>query len=614
MPSRVGQMKASSYCVFGLLGLFFITSGASCSSKFKSGGSPGDAGGAAGASATLGTSMGGTTGTNFGGADSSGGMGGTLVTDGTGGTAATGGGGGTRGGAAGATGGGTMGGTAGTTTGGAGGTGGSLIMKCDEGEPFCECDDVGCFVGLAGPCAQDGDCKSQQCGVTQEQANICCEQACADDQVCGASGTGCEKANPCPEGEHRCNTDYQQCVDGDWTTIDVCGALGCQLSLGGCKFDLGDTCSSDDECGAGTCQDTATGGKVCCSSNCGSCQMCNDAGNGCATPSSVPEGCACTSTDASKCADSYSCTNDICVDNACQNPVTTGCLIGGQCIAEGTKQPGNPCRGCDPNSNSTGWSNLPNGTSCDDGKWCTGDNDRCDGAGNCGYDYPTSNRCAGRTGDCEEQTCNETRKCLRPSSHICRTETIVGCLSTTCQGRGGASDNVMTWKVEHHCAGNRSDCSGGTQDVRDENATLFEFCASGTVCDPGTQACKERIDCGNTFCDSSSNLCWMASDSSQAFSQQGAIDYCNTLNFAGSLDWRLPTNDEARSVRRGCSDFCDVGDGPGVDGCYWPTEMGTCTENLWLDNTSSGYWVPANGAVGYTAFGDFKVRCVADWN
>lgn len=155
------------------------------------------------------------------------------------------------------------------------------------------------------------DCTTQICGVTQDADNICCAEACGDDQVCSDDGTSCETAAACEEDLERCSAqgDHQRCVDGQWNTVAACEGRGCSLELtGGCLSALGATCVDDEECGQGTCQETPGGERVCCDASCGSCQVCNQEGTGCTEPASVKAGCDCTEADSSNCDDGRPCT------------------------------------------------------------------------------------------------------------------------------------------------------------------------------------------------------------------------------------------------------------------------------------------------------------------
>ena len=56
-------------------------------------------------------------------------------------------------------------------------------------------------------------------------------------------------------------------------------------------------------------------------------------------------------------------------------------------------------------------------------------------------------------------------------------------------------------------------------------------------------------DNGNqTVADQNSGLMWMKSDDGTKRQWQGAVDYCNGLDFAGRSDWRLPTRFELDSI------------------------------------------------------------------
>jgi formylglycine-generating enzyme required for sulfatase activity len=59
----------------------------------------------------------------------------------------------------------------------------------------------------------------------------------------------------------------------------------------------------------------------------------------------------------------------------------TMCTIGGQSYADGDAKPDDPCLRCDLASSASNWSPSDDGTSCDDGLYCTGE-DTC-GGGRC---------------------------------------------------------------------------------------------------------------------------------------------------------------------------------------------------------------------------------------
>ncbi len=84
--------------------------------------------------------------------------------------------------------------------------------------------------------------------------------------------------------------------------------------------------------------------------------------------SNKPAGSKCT-------ADSLSCTSDTCDKGACTHKLMSSrCLIGGKCYVTGASSPGMSCQGCNPSVSTSGWSLLPNGSSCAaDSYVCTDD-------------------------------------------------------------------------------------------------------------------------------------------------------------------------------------------------------------------------------------------------
>lgn len=471
------------------------------------------------------------------------------------------------------------------------------------------CESSSCSDGAT--CGQDGEIcdDGMYCTVNDR----CRAGKCVGDERACDDGVACNGAESCDETQDECVAAKSTCADGQTCDVEndecISTCTGCIIG-GNCYSDgavsptnpcmVCDASTSNSDWSvalAAVCDD----GEACTSDD-----RCNGAGVCVGTPA-VGGDCDCI--DNSDCDDGVGCTTDTCNDGTCSNALQAGwCRINGTCVADGTAEPSNRCRYCDASSNQAAWTNSSLGTDCDDGLWCNGE-DTCN-AGACVHEFPNGNRCAGSTGACETTSCSESKKsCFQDDTHICRTETTLGCLASGC------SSDVMTWEIDHYCRGDRADCSGGKQVSRESQATIYDNCQSEELCNPNTNECSQALECsGDTYCDESSGLCWMSKNSVSTYTQAEAKAYCEGLTFAGSSDWHLPTNDDARSVTRGCnSDFCQAAEGPGISGCYWPTEMGSCSANLWLDNTMSGYWVPTNAAIGFTAFGDYHVRCVTAW-
>lgn len=134
-------------------------------------------------------------------------------------------------------------------------------------------------------------------------------------------------------------------------------------------------------------------------------------------------------------------------------------------------------------------------------------------------------------------------------------------------------------------------------------AALFTACgqshagdldAGGDAGDTGTPQLA-------TWSDPASGLTWQVPSSAFEGTWAHATQYCDGLVLDGHDDWRMPTIDELRSLIRGCPDTetggacretdactgagptcydgelclgCATRAGPGVDGCFWPPEMG----------------------------------------
>jgi formylglycine-generating enzyme required for sulfatase activity len=111
----------------------------------------------------------------------------------------------------------------------------------------------------------------------------------------------------------------------------------------------------------------------------------------------------------------------------------------------------------------------------------------------------------------------------------------------------------------------------------------------------------------------------MRSDATTGVNQDAAKVYCNDLSLAGSSNWHLPTRTEFRAITRyntssgSCTTGpCPTAQGPGQGGCYWPIEMGTCTNQLWTTDAAFAWIVQeAVMTMAIPSATNYRVRCVA---
>lgn len=244
----------------------------------------------------------------------------------------------------------------------------------------CECDEASCALSVAEACAADGDCASGACRPTAAGANLCCAQPCAGNEVCRGDGNGCEPEPVCSDGQTRCaSSTYQLCVGGQWATQQECGALGCDVSLNGCRRGAGDPCTSSADCGEGVCRQASNGAQVCCTAACDSaCRVCTPAGTSCQLLN-----------------DDAACGTVVCPsDSTCRNypnAVSTNRCRSGSC--------GTPAELC-------GFTAQNAGLSCSALALCDGSGNCSVPKGNLGDSCSSDNDCA--SGQCADGVCCNT--------------------------------------------------------------------------------------------------------------------------------------------------------------------------------------------------------------
>ncbi len=236
----------------------------------------------------------------------------------------------------------------GTSNNGTSNNGASNNGTANNGECTPETEDVLC------------DAAGAECGT------ITVEDGCGAQReiTCGACDApdSCSDANVCECVESDADFCARLMKDcGSVTGTDACGAER-TVDCGTCM--AGEECGGDNVCG---CPCTIDG--VC-------------VPDGMANPDNACEVCApATRTDdwtplavGSSCDDGLSCTSgDTCDANAqCTGALdAASCLIDGSCVADGATDPASACRACDVDASDVDWTELPPGTSCDDGLSCT---------------------------------------------------------------------------------------------------------------------------------------------------------------------------------------------------------------------------------------------------
>ncbi len=396
-------------------------------------------------------------------------------------------------------------------------------IKCNGAETcvagMCESGEVVDCTTLNGPC-QVGVCKEKdgQCSVTNIDDGTTCddglfctlEGACllgeciAPALDCSGEGDQCN-AGVCDEANDKCVkspvSDGTTCDDNAFcTTAEVC---------------------TQGTCGGGAARDCAASGDQC---NTGVCDETLDACLG------APK------TNGTACDDGAYCTTG----ESCQ----TGACMGGsprQCSAQGGS-----CRTgtCDETLDACTGDPVPDGTTCDDGAYCT-IADSC-AAGTCLGSSPRD--CSASGNQCNLGICNETNNACqpapKPNGTVC-TDGLFCTSSDTCQA--GA------------CSGTPRDCSGAA-----------DVCNTGT-CNESVDACvpvpkSDGTSCNdNLFC-TVNDICGAGTCGSLPRDCSGQSDACN----AGACN---ETADRCDAVARpngtACNDgaFCTVGDACAAGTC-----------------------------------------------
>jgi hypothetical protein len=196
---------------------------------------------------------------------------------------------------------------------------------------------------------------------------------------------------------------------------------------------------------------------------------------------------------------------------------------------------------------------------------------------------------------------------------------LVVCLSCSCDGTGSSD------------GGSDADADGDGDTDTDADMDSDTDSDSDTDTETETETQPWTCEGEDVWEDQNTGLCWMKNDAwcpdeeRYCVSWPNAQSLCTHLEWGGYSDWRLPRIHELIDLIRGCpSSFCQVSDpgclhgycndtdecggcdifvGPGVDGCYWPIELGSCVM-YWSQSALAEYehvaWymIPVDATVG----------------
>ncbi len=365
--------------------------------------------------------------------------------------------------------------------------------------------------------------------------------------TCNSNGT-CSHANAandtsCPTGANVCDQSYT-----------------CQA--GACVGSNPVVCAAQDQChGVGSCNQS-TG--VCSNPALANGTSCND-GNACTRTDSCTAG-VCTGSNPVTCTAPDSCHSPGACNastGVCSAPTLNAgfCYIGGACVASGATNGANTCETCQPGASTAQYSNVSNGTSCNDGSACTL-SDSCQG-GICVGANPVVctaqdachavGTCNTATGACSNPTAPDGTACtgtnLCDHTYACSAGTCTGSNPVTCtaldachvagqcQSATGTctnptAPNGTSCNDNNLCTANDV-CTGGACAGSPVTCVAQDQCHTAGTCSPASGVCSNPTMADGTACNDN-NACTQ-SDSCIAGTCTGSnpvvcapVDVCHT--------------------------------------------------------------------------------------
>ena len=420
----------------------------------------------------------------------------------------------------------------------------------------CNGDDTCSYVLVADTCLISGvcyakdqldpqnDCQSCQPGTKTDGFTVLdsgteCDDfsGCTDNDACNGSGTCVgEGENPCIDGlactKDKCtpipnstefDCDHAELLTDTCKIANQCYSKGEENPANECqvcdpatapqawtnkadltKCDDGLVCTVDDKCVGGTCT-TAE-------------KDCGD-GNECTTDgcdNGVVGGCTYIQLTGDDCIDDgISCTYDMCNAGACGHPVKEDrCLIAGVCYFEGDDNAAEACLECQNLTADKAWSNIANGTDCEDGDKCT-ENDKCNGSGSC---------VAGGAVDCDDNNPCTANPCF--PSLGCQTQNLGDASPCPDDGKGCTVDQCKSGICDHKTIVSDQCLVAG--ECFDENEEPDDNdCVS---CVPGTIQTSLTNKNNGTGCDADDNGCTANDQCTAGTCVAGGVPNCTSAD------------------------------------------------------------------------------------
>ncbi len=321
--------------------------------------------------------------------------------------------------------------------------------------------------GVEGPDSggDESDAGSQQ-NVPDPGTTVC--EGCLIDSICYPDGVsdpsnGCAICEVTESATEWSSNDGARCDDGQFCNgTDACSDGTCSIHENPPCVDDGQYCNGSEACDEE--------GDICEHSGnpCPSSELCHEETDGCV----------------------LSC---------------TGCVIDGVCYGDGQDNPDNECEYCSRSDSTTAWSDN-DGATCDDGEFCTVD-DEC-----------SSGECAGTARDCDDgvycngvDTCDETDdECKHAGDPcddgaFCNGEEVCNTNTDSCENGSspcGSEDEICYEDEDQCCMPEAALGCNGDGEVADfdscgHEGDFVKQCPVAQVCQDGACGCADGISTGD---------------------------------------------------------------------------------------------------------------------